>query len=330
MNAAPVTKKLEDLVAGETWSIHPKAKKFVLVNINPKSNVIESRGVDGAVAVMAYSDLKEMPVFSHHEPEAPRHDWNPELWQRVCLNGGAEDQRGTVVDINDQKPPDLDIVVLWDTPMNKRWMTEQHSTELALLNEACAEDVVARAKEARSLVKDLQNEYQRGHEDTTRKVVQEEMARTMANKAEYRKATEAKQSHRVQIVAKHVMDAYAQDFKAMIEAGMLSLTAGEEEGEIDKIPSMVDSHLDSIKVKVDAATTDEDLKIPAVVAITQIMADTMLNQYFLTRNAFIRVRGHKYNLFSYQNERLGIHSNKRGAIRQLRLIEYKNRHGLGD
>jgi len=326
----PTTKKIEDLVAGETWSIHPKAKKFVLTNINPASNIVESKDGEGKVAVMAYSDLNGVEVLSHHEPEDHSHDWSPELWQRVCLSGGEPNMAGTVIDINESKAPDLDIIILWDSPLNKRWMTEQHSTDLSPLGEPCAENMIHRAREARALVKDLQKEHERGYEDTTRTIVQDEMAKTLATREEYRQANEVHKSKQVQSVAKHVMNSYAPDFKAMIEAGVLSLTAGEEEGEIDQIPGMVDSHFDSIKVRVDAATTNEDLKIPAVVAITQMLAETMLNQYFLTRNAFIRVKGSRYNLLSNKNKRLGTHSNKRSAIRQLRLIEYKHRHGLGD
>lgn len=326
-----VTKKLEDLVQGEGWSIHPKAKKLVLVNIDPAADVIEATDSSGATTILSYADHKGTTVLCHHDPAAhAEHDWTPQLWQRVCLNGGEEKRQGTIVDINDTKPPDLDIIILWDTPVNKRWMTEQHPTELSLLGERCEAEIIERAKEARALVKDLQQEHEKSYEDTTRNVVQEEMAKMLAKREDYRQATARRQSQRVQNVAKHVMNAYAADFKAMIEAGMLSLTAGEEEGEIDQIPEMVDSHLDSIKVKVDAATTDEDLKIPAVMAITQMVADTMLNQYFLTRKAFIRVKGNRYNLLSDKNERLGTHSNKRSAIRQLRLIEYKHRHGLGD
>jgi len=323
------TKKIEDLAKGEVWSINPKARKLVLANIDPTANVIESTNVeDGRKIVFSYSDHQGSTVFCHGEEVHPEHDWNPELWQRVCLNGGEENRRGTIVDVNDSKPPDLDIIILWDTPVNKRWMTEQHTTDISLLEEKCAEDLIQRAKEARALVKDLQNEHEKGYKDDAREVVQEEMAKTMARKEEYKRSSEQITNKAVQALAKTVMDSHSGIFKAMIEAGMLSLTAGEEEGEIDRIPEMVDSHLDSIKMKVDAATHNEDLKIPVIVAITQLMANTMFNQYFLTRKAFIRVRGNKWALFSDKNEKLGIHANKKGAVKQLRLIEYKNRHGL--
>jgi hypothetical protein len=62
----------------------------------------------------------------------------------------------------------------------------------------------------------------------------------------------------------------------------------------------------------------------------QTMADSMFKQYFLTRHAFIRPKGNRWALISSSNDRLGIHANRKGAIKQLRFVEYKNRHGLED
>jgi hypothetical protein len=327
----PVTKQIEDLAKGEVWSIHPKARKFVLANIDPETNVIESTDIDGMKTItMPYSEHRGSTVFSHGNEMTPVNPWTPALWQRVGMNGGEERRQGTIIDTLGAEVPAVEVVVLWDAPADNRWMTQQDLKDISLIQQSCDTDSLQRAKEARALIKDLQAEHEKASAMDPRKAVQQDMAKAMASKAEYRKASELQKSKKVQVVAKHVIDAYASDFKAMIEAGMLSLTAGEEEGEIDRIPEMIDSHLDSIKVKVDAATTDEDLKIPAVVAITQIMADTMLNQYFLTRKAFIRAKNDRYALVSNRNEKLGVHANKRSAIRQLRLIEYKHRHGLGD
>lgn len=324
-----ITKKIEDLAKGEVWSINPKARKLVLANIDPSTDTIESTDAEsGKTIVLPYSDHKESVVFCHGPESNTEHGWNPELWQRVRLNGGEENCNGTIVDMDNAEPTDLNIIVLWDAPVNQRWMTEHKVNDLGLLQEKCSEVLVMRAKEARSLIKDLQNEHKRGCEADAHDAVKEDLVKSMAKREDYRKADEQRIAKRVQAVAKHVMDSYASDFKMMIEAGVLGLTAGADEGQIDRIPEMVDSHLDSIKIKVDAATTDEDLKIPATVAITQIMAGTMLNQYFLTRNAFIRAKDNKWRIFSDKNEKLGVHGNKKSAIRQLRLIEHQHRYGL--
>ena len=326
----PTTKKLGDMAKGEVWSINPKSTKFVLSSIDPQANIITANelvnGQLGKEAKLPYQDYASRSMCRHKGLARQEREWTPELWQRVTLKGGALGLTGTVIDVGDKTAPDR-IIVLWDAPVNCRWVAAKQSDDLDLTNGVCDDPMLRRAKEARALVKDLQSEHARGYEQQTRQAMQDELAKTKARE-QYTATTKHGIAKRVQIVAKQTMNTYASDFKAMIEAGMLSLTAGEEEGAIDRIPEMIDSHLDSIKIKVNASTDEEDLKIPAMVAITQLMADTMLSQYFLTRNAFIRKHGNRLHVISKDGEKLGGHFNVKAATKQLHAFEYNHRRGL--
>jgi len=337
MKAAEIkTKRMEDLNRGEIWSINPKAKKFVLSNIDPLGLINSSEYGGNNGVGMQYVDYKDADVYVWGEvAEAPTQD-KIEIWQRVAQSG-ADGMKGIVVDVNDTKFPDVDICILWDSPMHSRWITEEHPDELMVLNEALTDEQTERAKEARSLVKDLQGQHDKKYEDKTREIVKQELGQGMTPQPQMPPQqqnqgipqAQARAIHAaVQKTVKDTMNAYAQDFRYMVEAGMLALTANEDGGEIDQIPEIIDSHIENIHVKVASVTDNNDVKIPATMAITQALSNTMLKQYFLTRYAFIRRQGNRWKVINAKNEQLGIHPNRKLAAKQLRNVEYRHRKNL--
>jgi hypothetical protein len=318
-------KPIEEVGKREIWSINAKAKKFVLSSIDPKGLIFVKDCGSGKELNMPYDEYKgkNVCVWGSEKGELIS---DFDVFDRVQLNG--TDRKGIIVDINDTKFPDMDICVLWDEMLHQQWITENHPHEISCISESIDEPNMVRAKEARAIVKDMQKEQDHKYEDKARKVVQDELSKQLASREEYRKTIGEGRKREAFNLAKQTLNKHAMDFKFMIESGMLSITAGEEEGEIHKIPEIVNSHLESIYSKVSAFTDDDQLKLAATVEATKIMTDTMLKEYFLTRNSYIQRKGSGWGLFNKKGTLLGTHENKKGAVRQLHATEWHMRRGL--
>lgn len=77
---------------------------------------------------------------------------------RVELETSDRLIEGTILEVNDLKPGDIDIAVLWDEPINGERVTEVHPQEIAILESAKGEHLET-AKRIQSILKESKEEY---------------------------------------------------------------------------------------------------------------------------------------------------------------------------
>jgi len=73
--------------------------------------------------------------------------------------------RGTVIDLNDAKPGDIDLSILWDSPLNNLFISEIHLHEAEILNEKLDFNQLEEAKKIRKALKKFQSKYEKSFKE---------------------------------------------------------------------------------------------------------------------------------------------------------------------
>lgn len=90
---------------------------------------------------------------------------------------------GTVLDVNDQKPGDVDITILWDETLHNLWITEVHPQEVTLQGLA-QEDIQDKVDEARKVLKKYKEDYEKTFNNKNKDQLQTDIKNQFCNDIE--------------------------------------------------------------------------------------------------------------------------------------------------
>ena len=320
-------KPVSNLVSGQLFSINSKSRKLSFVRVAADDQMVVQpvmpTGLGPEMTVAAPSDIDVMV----HQPEvAPINPLSKEycLYDRVQLRNA--NLTGTVIDINKSKFPDVDLIILWDKVLHGSLMSEVHPHEIEQLNNKAEGKVYDLAKEAREFLKNVQDQYHQSFKDKiTKEVVDATAARKQKLEAFTTRQAQLK-TDKIRQVAAATVNKYAGEFKTIVNAGILSITAGEHDYETDEVPIIVNNYSDTILAKVNTMTDDQEVTVPASVEIMKFISKSIMDGYHLIRQAYIRKHKSGFGVFSESGKLLGQHQTKKDAVKQLRAIECHKRH----
>jgi len=328
------TKSFDELERGEIFSLNNKSRQLVLDMIDTKSNELFVKaavdGHPGESMTLPYESYCGRHVVVHgqiesiDQPESARFN----LYDRVKIK--SNDMCGTIVDLNYNKPPDWDLILLLDSYLDGTRVIETHLYDCDHLGERADGETMDLAKKAHSIVRDMRDDHEEKYERKTREIVQEELAKTQAKRAEYAKAMEQGRDREVQSLVHQTTAQFSKEFKNIVEAGVLAVTAGEHNYEIDKCAELADSYMESIIHRVRQLSRNENINLAASIEIMKVLAGLMEDGYFLTRLGYVRKHKGRWGVFSKKGKLLGTHATKEKAQRQLRAIEINKRHGYAE
>jgi len=328
------TKNFDELERGEIFSLNTKSRQLALDTIDTRSNELFVRavvnGMMGDPMTLPYESYQGRFIVAHgHVESIDRPDaLTFNLYDRV--NHKAHATPGTVVDINRQKASNWELIILLDSYVDGTRVIEAHLDDCDHLGEQADGDTMELAKKAHSIVRDMSDDYEQQHERQAKAVVQEGLAAMQAKRIEYVKALEQKQDRDVQTLVHNATAQFSKEFKSIVEAGVLSITAGEHNYEIDKCAELADSYMESIIHRVRQISHNENLNLAASIEIMKVLASLMEDGYFLTRLGYVRKHKGRWAVYSKKGKILGTHPTKEKAQRQLRAIEVNKRHGYAE
>lgn len=82
---------------------------------------------------------------------------------------------GTVLDVNDKKPGDVDITILWDKPLHGLMISETHPQELVVLGPISKEQK-ARAEKGFKILKEYQGQYEAAFAEKNKHDIQKDVS----------------------------------------------------------------------------------------------------------------------------------------------------------
>lgn len=329
-----VAKTLLDLVAGEIFSIHPKARKFVLASVDPNKQpsgeIVANELLDGKTGsqfTLPFNDFQDREVFVWGEvSDEPEKQAEPSCKEFERVKAKRSTVLGTIVGIS---VDGLRVTALWDEIVQGKWITELAAQEVESLGEKAEGKALELAKEAKPLVRERQEAARKASEDRTKESVHEELVeQTSKRRDEVRQELDQQRQRIAASIAKRVVDANVQEFSRIVQAGILTITAGENNYEIDVVAEIIDGYFEHILNKVSSFTSDYELRIPVAAEVMNILSDLMLDQYMLTREGYVRKRDGKWGVYSKKGKLLGTHGTKKKALRQLRAVEWRKRQGV--
>ena len=328
------TKNFDELERGEIFSLNAKARRLVLDMIDTKSNELFVRvlanGQLGDSVTLPYDAYRGRPIVTRgtmdamDQPDAPQFN----LYDRVKCK--AHDMCGTVVDTNHHTPPAWDLIVLLDSYVDGQRLLEVRVSDCEHEGEQAEGESMVLARKAHAVVRSLPYDYEQHHERQARAVVQEELSKIQAKRADYAKAMDQQQDRAVQELVHNATAQFAKEFKTIVEAGVLAVTAGEHNYELDVCAELADSYMESIIHRVRQISHNENINLAASIEIMKLLASLMEDGYFLTRLGYVRKHKGRWGTFSKKGNTLGMHPTKEKAQRQLRAIEMNKRHGYDE
>lgn len=326
-------KGIAALIPGDLFSINEKARKFAFIRMDDQRVVAKEVMPDGrrtGVAILPMAGLADINLMVW--AQEPVKDLSKEyaLYDRVVLTGAA--LNGTVIDINSSKFPDVDVVVLWDSPLHGNTMTEVHPHEITPLGSRADNGVYQTACEAREFLKNIQDQrraFQK--QDVASQLAAVTAQKQMATERENERTEMAKQiseTARVESnkIAAKVIEIHSEDLRRIMDAGANMILAGTYNYEVDQIPEYINSYGEYVYARVERETSNNDVKMPATAEVVKTLAKSILDSYFLVRQAYIRRHKGKWVIIAKSGKVLGSYDSKQDAVKRLRQIEYFKHH----
>lgn len=327
---------IEELLQGEIFSINSKAQKFVLASIDAiKENGMVIARTLGDVAKelsFPFSDIKGHRVFVWGRQEEKVEKF-PEPFDRVaCLanvDGKRVDFPGTALMSNTDKKT---VRVLWDVPIAGQQVTSEALVDIKLLGVKASGKQLDFSKKVSIIIKEGEelSAIDSGSSDLT--IVKKEISEQITKD---KQAVEATTQKKTEDIIRLVVDANLKDFKRIEQSGVLMVTAGENNYQIDEIAGLIRGYQDYILNRVTDTIRSLNVRgtlalhIPVTAGIMKMMSDNMLNSYFMTRDGYIREEGNnRWAVYNKSHALLGKFANKRKALAQIRSRDYRIRKGL--
>ena len=311
-----------DLKAGDMFSINNKATRFIIVSATENDLVVRTEGKSSPQHMLPLSEYGDLPVIKHEAVSGKTEsdlERRFEVFDRVALKDQSK-FGGIILDINDTKVPDLDIIVHWDKPLHGEQKTEVHPHEVVFAGKANKEQRIE-AEKHRQFLKATMERNKKDHLQDLREKISQDASRTAKERETVLAAIKATRQVQVNQVISETIGAFATDMKAVYDAAGLYIMSGMANYEIGRLPEIIDSYRETVYARVQQVTKEEDLKVAAAEGILQKTANAVLDSYFLIRQAYIGKRGNKYVVYSKSGKTLGTHDTKKAAIQQLRAVE---------
>jgi hypothetical protein len=326
----PARKPVTELLPGEIFSLNEKSKKFAFFQTTGAGEVVAQpvsptgqlgnptpcpmcQGLD----ILVHPELPGEPNLQAREYQ---------LYDRVQLKNAV--LCGTIIDINANKFPDVDIAVLWDEVTHGNIMTEVHPHEIVFMQARAEGTQYDVAKEAREFLRNIQDQY-RGHtENQVKQEVVSEAAAAQKRREDYSKQLDTQAAQQISAITEQVISTHAAEFKNLLNAGILRVTAGPYDYEVDEIPKLLNDYAEFIYAKVSTECPNLDLRMSVTARVMTQLASMIYDSYKMTRDACIRKGKHGgYGVFSNSGQLMGkFHHSKRGALQQIRAKEYWTKH----
>ena len=342
-----VKKDISELRQGEVFSINAKAKKFAF---NRFSSVKEGDGktmtviahnltgtetVGASIVLPCPSQVRQevlswglLPNFT-----AKDHGQTFDLFERVEVGGSKI--LGTVIDIDSQQFPSRDVNVLYDQIVEGNWTGKYPVYDVKSLGVRASEEIVAKAKKAQSVIRELRDGHDRKVLASFHKKAKEEM-NVIAhqqfedkNRKVYQKNLEQAHKAEASKIAQQVLSINAAQFKSVVDTGIITITAGEFNYETDKALEILGTYWDSVRQYVKPFSDSEKICTLATQAVLEQLGSLISDGYFLIRLGYIqKLAKGGYGVFSHNGKQQGRHPTKHKAVAQLRQAEIMKKQGM--
>lgn len=311
-----------ELQPGNIWSLNEKSRRFAFIKRIAENALVQQIAPNNKPGEEMVIDLPlGVEIVLWPSDKQPENMSAKEfcLFDRVCSCDNTI--QGTVIDINRSRFPNIDLSVLWDIPVRGDVIGELHPHEVCYAGQRALNEQYELAKEARQFLVNIREQQH----DSLNEEIKTDIVSASAIEQQFKDKLKVQMSDRDQVqiaeITKLVIDANAKDLKMIMDQGTIMITAGTYNYEIDAIVDLTQNYTDYIYGKVDKIATIEEHKIPIVNQIIKHLASTILDSYFLIRQAYVRKNKGKWGVFSKAGKLLGTHDSKKQAIAQLRAIE---------
>jgi len=329
---AEMKKMFVDLAPGEVFSLNEKSKQFAFIHADPaKDQLVVREALPGGHKGAEIS----LPLSAYKDRELVIHQAADETADAGTTEKYSEDDRvkhrvhgnvGTVIFINEKKYPDMDIIVRWDEPLNGYEVTETHPGETEILGEKASGEIADLAHKARNFYMQTDSKQDADFVNKIKDEVVKEI-KTSIDVPSPSEIIRKELDKAASTLEAEVISSFAVDLKPITHAGMLSVTAGAYNYEIDHLSDLMGDYYSTVLNKVAMVTKSYDLQPIVTEKILRRMAQSVLDGYFLTREGYIRRHKGRWGVFSKKGKLLGTHPSKEKAQAQLRAIEWRKRQG---
>jgi len=335
-----VKTSLDQLKHGEVFAINAKSKKFAFKRYATEgekiiaivANQLESAEKIGAEIALSLSELGNRPVLSwgvlpmvaHQDEE--QHEYEP-FDRVVLLQEGDGKIIGTVIEMNDDKFPDRDIIILWDQMFHGKWVDECPIHSIQWNGEKANGDQMQIAKAIRPIVRELRDEHRKRQQPP----IQTVQSSNEKEREDYRRQLTAGVQKEAESVAKRVLADHAHDVKMIVDACLLSVMAGEYNYQRDKMSEILASYLETMDMWIRPYSESAIVQSAAIQLIARRMQQLSDDGYFFIRKSYIKElpRG-GFAVYSSDSELIGKYPTRIKAISQIKARERRQRYGYED
>ena len=332
-----IRRPIEELLQGEIFSINPKSRKLVLSSIDPKTDAVVVTALEKDLGgfTLSFNDIQGHVVFVWEKPAEEKAPVLPEAFDRVACTIDAPNMKekrldlsGTILTVDAAK---LTACVLWDSPIMGQQVRSECLTEIRPLGIKASGTQLDFSQKVAVIIKEGEQLAAMDSGKTGYETVKNEIIKEVAEET---KKVEASVQKNVDEVVRLVIDANLEDLKRIEQAGTLMVTSGEHNYQINEVGGFIHGYQDYIfnrvadTMKVNHVRGATELQVPVTTGVMKVLADNMINSYFLTRDGYITEEGNKWAIYSKNHELLGTSANRNKALGQIRTRDYRIRKGL--
>ncbi len=147
----------------------------------------------------------------------------------------------------------------------------------------------------------------------------------------YRNDLNKETQQQARVIAQAMIATHANDYKSIVDAGLLSITAGEFNYDIYKAAEIVAGSAEMIRTHAEAQTPSQRLQFLSAQNVANQLTSLIHNGYFLVREGYILpFQEGGWGAYSKKGELLERLPTKKAAQCHLRSIEAKKRYGVSE
>jgi len=223
------------------------------------------------------------------------------------------------------------VCVLWDAPIAGQQVTSELLGDTKSLGVKASGKQLDFSQKVATIIKEGEQLAEMDSYSHNYGIVKEEVSKKVM---ENEQKVEAAKQKGLDEVIRAVINANINDFRRIEQIAVDTITVGAHNYQIDELAGIIRGYQDYVfnrvadtmkSLNVSGAT---ELQVPVTTGIMKIMADNMLNSYFMTRDGYIREEKDKWAVYNKRHVLLGKFGDKRKALSQIRSRDYRLRKGL--
>jgi hypothetical protein len=244
-------------------------------------------------------------------------------FDRIVLSESDPDLdfEGTILEINDKKFPDIDIIVLWDTPLHGAEMSEVHPQEVLHTGKEITKDQMEKASEAKLMLGKEHEVYEEGLDHKIMDKVEEHDGKT-----EEKFKQNVQEFEEIEAVRKEASKIVLSSFIDGLEGSLDNLASNVQDHlifyEMDFTRPNIESMVET--VMIDTMPGFITASVKCGIAEHEFISEVVnMVEATLMKNAVIKKTPDKeeWCVFSEKGKKFGCYPSRAGAEKRIQQME---------